>query len=69
MLGKLNSMPAFGLSVASSHVHPSRFITATSPPKMPPPGTTATVVMPFARVTGIVSLSMWKATRVRSCGL
>ena len=29
-------MPALACSVASSHVQPSRFITATSPPKMPP---------------------------------
>ena len=61
-------MPAFGLSVASSHVQPSRFITGTSPPKVPPAGATATVVMPLARATGMASLSAWYSTRVRSCG-
>ena len=57
-VGKLNVMPAFAFSVASSHVHPSRFITATSPPKMPPPGITPTVVMPLVRATAIASLSV-----------
>ena len=62
-------MPAFGSSVASSHVQPSRFITGTSPPNIPPDGATATLVIPFARATGIASLSEWYDTRVRRYGL
>ncbi len=56
-------------SVACSHVQPSRFMTATSPPRMPPSGATPTVVTPFDRATGMPSLSTWNATRVRSSGL
>ena len=57
MAGKLNVIPALALSVASSQVQPSRFITATSPPNVPPPGMTATDVMPLVRATAMASLS------------
>ena len=55
---KLERDPRRGRTVLSSQVQPSRFITAIWPPRMPPPGVTATVVTPLARVTGIESLSL-----------
>ena len=62
-------MPTDPATVLSSHVKPSRSMTAIWPPSNPPPGVAATVVMPFARSTGIASLSLWNATCARSAGL